>query len=40
MIGNPDDLLKELRTFVDLLINLEPSIVKTLVEKPQVLHEM
>jgi hypothetical protein len=37
-IGNPDDLLKELRTFVDLLINLEPSIIKTLVEKPQVLH--
>ncbi len=36
-IGNPDDLLKELRTFVDLLINLEPSIIKTLVEKPQVL---
>ena len=36
--GSPEDLLKELRSLVDLLVHLEPSIVRTLTEKPQVME--
>lgn len=38
--GSPNDLLKELRSLVDLLVHLEPSIVRTLTEKPQVMDEL
>ena len=34
--GSPDELLKELKSLVELLVHLEPSIVRTLATKPQV----
>ena len=38
--GNPGELLKELRSLVDLLVHLEPNIVRTLAEKPQVMSKI
>ena len=36
LTGSPDELLKELKSLVELLVHLEPSIVRTLATKPQV----
>ena len=35
-VGSPADLLKALRSLVEVLVHLEPSIVKTAVTTPQV----